>query len=354
MLIRTRAGGPRRDRDTQRFVRGFPVLVLVLLVAGNALAAAPVHFSFDYSAPPECPPAAELVSRIHVRMPDAERIASGSPHAVVQIALGDPGFDGALAWDADAESARHFKAARCDEVVDALALAITVALAGERASAAPPPTPSAPPPPHNAAPPPPLPPVSPPAPLRRASRPALLPIRRGRRWHAASFASFGLTGDIAPDLAPVGSLGFELGLGGSEVLSPSLRASLSYAHGTASDATFSGFHRIAGGLEICPLRFAARAPALALEPCIGALSGAHIGELSSGGSASTFWLSVDALARARWAPSPRWFLALWGGVELPATLNRFWVEHAATTPRRAFLVPQVAGIAGIGAGVTIF
>ncbi len=333
--------------------------MVVLLAAAGALAAAPAHFSLDYSGPPECPSAAELVSRVHARMPDAERVASGSPHAGVELTRTDAMFDGTLAWDGDTASARHFRAARCDEVIDALALAITVALASERASSpptfatsAPPPTASAPPRARTAAPPPP--PVIPPAPLRRAAPPAP-PARRGRRWHGAAVASLGFAGDVAPQLAPVGSLGFELRLGGTEVLSPSLRASLGYAHGTASDETFSGFRRIAGGLEICPLRFAARAPAIALEPCLGALSGVQAGELSAGGSASAFWLSVDALARARWAPSPRWFLALWGGVEVPTILNRFSVEHSATTTRRrAFLVPQVAGIAGLGGGVTIF
>lgn len=355
---------PRRGqyRDTPPAVRALPpALLLVLLFAtGGARAAAPARFSLDYSAPHGCPPTAELVARIHARMPDAERVASGSPHASVRVARTGAGFDAALVWDGASGGVRHFQADRCGEVIDALALAIVVAMSGERASAAP--AAPAPPSPHAAS----TPPRSTPAPRAAAlPRPALLPRRRAarpvppvhreRRWHGAVVASAGVTGDIAPDVAPMGSAAFELRLGGTQLLSPGLRASLGYARGTASDATFSSFHRVAAGLELCPLRVATRHPALSIEPCLGALSGSHGGELSSGGSASTFWFSLDALARVRWALSPRWFLELSGGVELPTTLNRFWVEQPARgTRRRAYLVPQIAGIAGIGAGATIF
>ncbi len=336
--------------------------MLVLLAAASALAAGPVHFSLDYLAPPECPSADGLLTRVKARIPDALRDAAGSPHAVVRLSHGAAGFDGELSWGGDAAGARQFTGARCDEVVDALALALAVALSGQARRDEPPPAAPSPATSSSAPAPVRMPPQSP---ARLQPRPTALaaPVRRQRvaasvhraPWHGAAVASFGIAGDVAPDVAPIGRVAFELRQGGTRLLSPSLRASVDYAQGEASDPTFVSFRRITGGLELCPLRLAIRDPALSLEPCVGARAGAHAGELHLGGSASTFWLSVDALARARWAPSPGWFVELSGGAELPATLNRFWVEHPAQgTRRRAFLVPQVAGIAAVGVGVTIF
>lgn len=339
-------------------VRSLTVLLALLLAAAGARAAAPARFSFDYSGPSECPAADELVSRIHARMPDADEVPSGSPHAAVRVMRTDTGFDGELSWDGDVGSTRHFEAAGCDEVVDALALAIVVALSGERAPPPPTDTTVAPSTDRTSAPPPrgppaPAPPATPvPVPRAATSRPA---TAGAPHWRGAVAADLGITGDIGPRLAPTGSLAFELRMGGTRFLSPSLRASVGYARSTAGDPTFAGFHRIAAGLEICPLRLATESPALSLEPCVGALSGVHTGELASGGSASAFWFSLDVLARARWEPSRRWFLELWGGVEMPTVLNRFWVERARQNDRRlVFDTQQVAEIAGFGGGVTFF
>src|SRR5690606_37356279 len=101
-----------------------------------------------YAAPPGCPTREAAVGLIRERTP-AVRFAAGAPRVFeVRVTAGEQGYTGALVVDATAD--KQLTARRCDDLVTALALVISLAIDPSTAAAAGPrdePEPPPPPPP---------------------------------------------------------------------------------------------------------------------------------------------------------------------------------------------------------------
>jgi hypothetical protein len=112
---------------------GFAITASLAGVAGTGASAARADrekaeevVELRYAAPPECPTRDAAVGLIRERTP-AVRFAAGARRVfAISVAAGEHGYTGALVVDATAD--KQLTAQRCDDLVTALALVISLAI----------------------------------------------------------------------------------------------------------------------------------------------------------------------------------------------------------------------------------
>ncbi|HOU94644.1 MAG TPA: hypothetical protein PLU22_26515, partial [Polyangiaceae bacterium] len=259
---------------------------------------------------------------------------------------------------------REVAGARCDEVADAIALSLTLALAAIPAAAteavSPEPTGATPPASAGAAPSTTAPEV--PAPSRPPSNPELAPVEataapqprsaparggpvpRRETWLGASLS--GRTG-----VAPAGAWG---GAGHVEVGRPqawTARLSAEYAAG-ARAVSLGELHLSlwTARIELCPVQLGGRR--LGTEWCGGGeLGGISVELRGEGGRRDTgFWTALTAVERLRWRLTPALSLEAELGLAAPLTPYRVVTERPAAV---LFEMAPLGLKAAVGASVRL-
>ena len=252
---------------------------------------------------------------------------------------------------------RELKGPDCGAVARALALMLALAMhrLAELSPPSEPPLPPAEPPVSPTTLDPSTPPtiVKPPEPsIRRASPPL---AAQGRSPSAPVRVSLDLQGEITSALlgtiVPFASMTLELQLASSSIrpvlgigVRQSLPRELSVAGGGAS------FLWTAGALRLCPHVVAVRAFEVApcVELALGRLGAAANG-LPEARSSANLWTEAAAIVRGRWHFSPRWFLAVTGGMMIPLDRTRFELSSGALISQ----TPPLGFRAGVGLGLDL-
>jgi hypothetical protein len=237
----------------------------------------------------------------------------------------------------------------CDEVIDALALVLALAIDPEAASPTPP-TPTKPARTESAQP-------------TRAPPPIAVDARApsGPRWSLAAAFRAGVTGAVTPVALPTLGASVEVAVATSvfasapsrrsglrtspSIIAPSVSAFL--RHGAAHDlvaplASTVSFDWTSGGLQLCALRLTLNSLELRL-PCVEGEAGvlrAVGGNLVTPGEASRAWVDVGASVGLRWTPFSPIFVLVDGGALFPLTRDRFHIDGPDVTVHD---VPPAAG-----------
>jgi hypothetical protein len=232
-----------------------------------------------------------------------------------------------------AESVREVSAADCAEVVSALALVVALVIDPNASTD-------------------PLPPEQPAE--QRLEPPSAAPRQAPEtphfRWGLE--ASLGVTGGIAPDLAPLVGLAATVSREPGGIWAPLLSFGVIAAQSfevAAADGT-AVFGRLAARLAFCPIR-APAVGSIALRPCAFVEAGALRGEgfdTPDAASATVLWLAGGAALRFEVSVAELFVLGAEAGATLPAFHDRFFFD-----PRRAweYQVPAVGGWAALFGGV---
>ena len=333
--------------------RSAPWWIAVLVALGaagesSALAAPAEAVHFSYEAPPNCPTEAQFFESIRedggafTRAPEGPttrefhvRITQGDPISG-QLVVREPGGSAAT---------RTIAGARCQDVAQALAVLVSLALASESDGA-----------PVVAAP------VRP-APVSRKvevdSPPAdrsLEPLPPGWRLGLSAEGVVGGLGSLGLGLAAYVEVIRDVPDG----FAPALRLGVEVAQGDAGyspNADFSGdgvsLSRRVVRLDACPLRLVAVRPwsPSPLEAWVCARLDAGVLDVSAPNlptpsQIERAWMAAASLVHVRWV-ARRLFVDLEGGVGFPLLRERFYVEPSTS----AYQVPTVTGTGGLAVGV---
>ncbi len=245
----------------------------------------------------------------------------------ITIRPGPNGWDGTLRIDGEGgERTRSVAGASCEEVTDALSLAVALTYDPDALS----PKPAAPPPP---------PPPPPPAPVvRAAERPAPVPPPpRPLRW------SMGVLGSIqASRPVPLGASAF------GEVASPggaSARLAFGVQRGSIDVGDASA--RFTWALvvpDLCPVHLA-RGP-FSIAPCLGLALGvlsAEPRDIPNGESYARAWIAPRPMIRMRWTLGRSFAVEAQGSVDVPLVRGRYTFGDVT-----AYAIPVVVPQAGLG------
>lgn len=264
---------------------------------------------FGYQAPVECPTGADFAAQVAARTSSFR--APSSPFALtVAIEPDAHGLVGRVTFArAEQSTVRELRAARCNELVQALTLIVAI-LIDPQASVTPTPTD------ENLAPSVQLPPAAAPA-----RPPPPTPI-----WFIAG-PEVALDTAVTREAAVVGRLFFGIGRGDHSLALSSARLSFSRvsAHESSPVSSYRAeFVRETARLDGCLLRL--RAGGLAFEPCpfieLGRLRA--IGIHSTGSATrNQLWSSLGLVLRPTWTFSRRLVLGAGIGVQLPLGRYRF-------------------------------
>lgn len=362
-----------RASRTTRTPRAFRALRAgVALVFGLGVAALAAHASaqgssgksseplrVDYRREGACPDGDAFFGAVRARTEKARPATSGEAARTLKVTVAEEarGSRGTLAIvaadGASSTSVREVRAATCDDVVSALALVAALAIDPEARTtpvalapapsssalfapdagvndAAPPPAPSAsvsssarPP---NVPAPPPTPSAPPPreAPEPAPDKPVSLGVEVG----------LGAEGSTVLATRPAFSLLLGLDVARDSLFSPALtlRASRSLAGTAATSAGSASFVFSNVALEPCPVRFRLT-EGVALLPCarlaIGYVDAAG-SSITTPSSATRLWGDVGAHARLSLAISRFLSLDFNGGLRVPLSRDRYYVEPDAT------------------------
>lgn len=334
--------------------------LLLLAQASRAPADEPIRF--EYRAPGEvCPAEQAFVAQVRART-TRWRIAAPDELArtfVVDVAVRADHVTARLVIRAlgAGESARDLTGARCDAVVDGIALMAALAI-DPSASTAPVPPPTA------ARPPAPAPPVTPVLVSAPAPAPATPPA--ASRWQLAFGAGGGIVG-VLPDPSASAVAFVDASWLAKSAFAPALRLDLRYARSTTVDlgTARARFDWTDAAIVACPwrLRLAGTPPAedalalrgLYLQPCAGASAGVLRGagvSVPNPATPSAPWIDARALARFQWALGAVWLVEVEGGAVLPLLHPAFHFDTTApSAPLAAYRTPAVAGFASAGVAV---
>ena len=337
-----------------------PLLSALICVTSPSRADGPA-LSLEYDADASCPDQDAFSALVLEKLAanGVEESSGARPQIAAHIHAAGAGFVGQLELRrSDASNYdREVTGASCEEVANALAFVLALALSAKDASApseapAPSETPAPPavvepPSPVPSASPPPIP--SPPAPPPKLAAPA-----RRSRWRLAVGEQVGERSGLgAPTF--VGAAFLEARRVAVSPFGFTFRAGFASAQ-TSTHPDLNGtteFSWWAGDLEACPLRVRVLGP-LALLPCavvdVGRLhvNGSPSSPGSSGGAASRLWLDGLAVARLELSLA-RWLsLEAQGDLIVPFTRYQFQFKNADTPtyPVPALAWGAFAGLAG--------
>jgi hypothetical protein len=313
------------------------------LACASLLCAAPARaeraIAVSYSADPSCPSAEQFFAAVREKVSDVALAAAtgGAPDAVVVLRSSGREFIGRLeVHQPGGDYVREATAALCDEAASVLAFVLALATAEKQNEAGPAPDKPRP----SAV----LPEVPPAPPIRQEPSPP---------WHVGAGLELGVRGAAAPSTS-VTEAAFALAVGpmGGYRLGIARSVPTTYA---GPDWT-ARFAWIAARAEACPVSFSLAKRVSAL-PCLGA----HVGEISTTGSASTpgatgiarasLWL--DAFAAARLELRPTDWLSVDAGVQVLVPLRHY--EFAFDDPdTRVYDVPWLGVGASLGLAMQIW
>jgi hypothetical protein len=324
-------------RARRRWIGPFAAATLSLFARGAQASDVPV--AFEYRAPSDCPAEQELVRQVQARTQRARLALPGQAASkfAIQIARDSTATRGTLVvhpLHGGADSVREVSAGDCVEVVSALALVVALVIDPNASTD-------------------PLPPEQPAEqglePPPEAPSPPV-PETPHFRWGLE--ASLGVTGGIAPDLAPLVGIAATVSREPGGIWAPLLSFGVVAAQSFEVDAAdgTAVFGRLAARLAFCPIR----APAvgtIALRPCALVEAGALRGEgfdTPDAASATVLWLAGGAALRFEISVAELVMLGAEGGATFPAFHDRFFFD-----PRRAweYEVPAVGGWATLLGGV---
>jgi hypothetical protein len=312
--------------------------------------------SIWYRSADGCPDGAAFVGRLHGAAEGA-KLASVADRIdfVVTLGMKDGRAFGRLERQtAEGRAAvRELGAATCEEVADAIALTLTLALAPQSSGVVPPKTPDAPPP----APSPPVvlaqttthgdtvgPPASPVGRTPPATNPQAQTPERRRRWLLGT----DLTADKGslPDVL----LGERLFLEfrpDAPWPGASIRLAGFFTRRFSSTDPAVDVARFGGRLEACP--FALESAPLELSPCLGFDAGEELarGTGSSALSDSAGWLAASVFARGTWSVTRGVALEAAAGPTLPLTRYEL-LEAGAARPLNRTEIVGVSVALGVG------
>jgi hypothetical protein len=284
-------------------------LVCALMLAGSARAHADAPARLIYGAPAACPDAAAFAAAVHERAPRALLDEDAPRTFTIAIAASAAGFTGALTAS-DASEPRVLAAARCDDLVAALAL-ITALAIDPSALADPPP--------------------APPAPI-------------AARWAADALVGIDLALGVAPDPLIAAALGARLrrrDLGHLDLTILAARDTTRTAAGTAQVTWLTA------RLSAC---WTAPARSIALDAC----GDAEAGLLSAAGhdvvraqDLRRPWLALGGHGAIRWPATARIFGELDVGAAIPLIRDRFYFYPNVLIHQASVVTPWLA----VGAGV---
>jgi hypothetical protein len=315
------------------------IVVALFARAGSATQASDVPVMFEYEAPAECPLEQELVRQVQARTRRARLALPGeaaSKFAIV-IARDSAAMRGKLVVQPPSggpESVREVSAKDCVEVVSALALVVALVIDPNASTE--------------------------PLPADEHAEQRVEPLLQAPsavaleapRWRWGLEARLGVTGGIAPDLAPLAGLAVSVARDGSDIWAPLLSFGVTAAQSFEVDAAdgTARFGRLAARISFCPVR-ALAASRIALRPCAFIEAGALRGEgfdTPDAASATVLWLAAGAALRFELSLGQLAVLGAEAGATLPAFHDRFFFD-----PGRAweYEVPAVGGWAALFGGV---
>lgn len=316
----------RRDgRALRSVLLAVGATALVLLAAPRVSAAdAPAPIRVTYTAPAACPARSELLARVFARTSNARAAAPDDTarELVVRVesvgrrfrgrvviapggGSGTPSGPGSGAAPAGpgAPHEREVTSAKCDDLIDALAFFIALAVDEDATTSSPAPPPA--PPPAPLAAPPPAPAPAAPLPLGpRDTSPPPEPVTDRSRWRVSGGTGLALVGGIAPTVVLGNRVAVHVTRDERDAwLAPS------FTLGGVSTATASA-QNAAGSLALrwrtlfaaaCPIVVTApAASSLSLRPCAvleaGVLRGDGVGILRARRN-DAFWLAAGLALR---------------------------------------------------------
>jgi hypothetical protein len=321
---------------------------------------------FNYRASDGCPDRASFVARVRARTTRAQLANPGTGPREgsafdVEVDAGHPAYGRVIVGDPHRpDGTRRVQADTCDEVADALALVVALAI-----DPSPPLPPLAlvdggPPAPEAAVSPAVAPPVpSPsveldPTPPGRGAIEELRPRSSPARHAPPAVLSAGLDAAVDVGVSPAMLVGLSVYAGwtsrSTTLFSPSLRLALDRAQsGTLSaPGGTAAFTWSVGRLDACPV--ARVSHGLRVTACARVEAGAL--EVSGGNivapmTKTRFWLATGALARGQWTFFEPLFLNIEAGADLRATSDRFYFFPDTTVYRVPWV--GVSAAAGLGA-----
>jgi hypothetical protein len=330
-------------------------LTAALVATRTVQAEPPTSVAMDYQGTPGCPDGAWFIGRVRAR---TNRVAfePGTRSLALLIRVDADALEGRLDLRAPGPDplVRTARGKTCDEVADALALILAMALDPTVTPSSPAPAaPAAPPsvqtPPAEpprvpvASAPPPVPAPLPPLPSTHQARPKALVVDIG--------AGPAVAGGMAPTPSFGGFLFLEVSTKATGPWAPAVIVVAEVDHAptthTHENGAYGSFTRGLARLEACPLRFPPW-PTLGVRACgafeYGMLAGK--GEIVRTGR----WVAPALGLRAEWRPYPAVLLVLDGLVARPLVRDRFFFAPPDIT---VYQVPAWAVGATLGMAATL-
>jgi hypothetical protein len=323
--------------------RGCIVMAVLAVVSTARAETSSAPIDLEYRNGEGCPNEAAFAARLHERTMGGgggSRGSNGPRRVLIAVdGSGEAAVGQLTIIDRSGETTtRQISGQSCDQVVDALAFVVALAL-DPTASAEPPPAPQ----------------VS-----RPPEAPAVEPARPppGAQWRLSAAAQASMTGALPPGLQLSIPVFVELGDESPPALrrwTPSVRAGFERSFGASLQVPQGAARFIwtAGRLDLCA-GFSV-APTLSVGPCVGADMGEiyGVGTIAHPRQASELWLAVGGLVRARWMVRSPLFVEVDAGGVVPLQRNTFVFDPPATVldpPTVLYEVPPVGARMSGGVG----
>jgi hypothetical protein len=354
------------DRACARVRSFLAALVFACTVASAASAQEEGAIQFNYRSSDGCPDRTTFIARVRARTTRAEFTNPGTGAREgsvfdVEVDAGPPAYGRVTVGDPHRpDGTRRVQADTCDEVVDALALVVALAIDPSPPSAPLAPVDGGPPAPEAAvslpvAPPVPSPPVEARAtPTARGATEESRPPSAPARHTPPVGLSAGLDAAADVGVAPATLVGLSVYAGwqstSTTLVSPAFRLAFDRAQsGTLSaPGGTAAFTWTVGRLDACP--FARGSHGLRVRACARVESGALEvagGDIVAAQTKTRFWLATGALARGQWTFFEPLFLNVEAGANVRATSDRFFYLPNTTVYRVSWVGASAA--AGLGA-----
>jgi len=310
-----------------------PLAGAIALSSQTSFADESVRFRLDYAAAEGCTDARGFAQAVMARSRRA-RVGAGSDSTeiVVSVERREVGYAGHLhaAPPSGDVVDRSVRGDHCADVVDALSFIAALALDPDATSTPQP---------------------SPERPRPKPREPAPGPSQPGLRW------SFGGGGFLTPltNSVPEAEVGYGLffqAASDGAVLAPSLLGFVErIPGGTVSRQTGSAdFSLLAGGAELCPVRYPARST-LEIRPCAGIWAGTLHAEAHGvvlARQPTRVWLAAFASLRGSWTFVAPFFAFAELGAGVPLVRQRYSFDSG----EGVFDTPTLVGFSRIGVGVS--
>jgi hypothetical protein len=319
-----------------RLARGCAVIAgLVALRAARAeTPVAPIDL--EYRGGEGCPDEAAFLERLHARTMGSWDAGIDRPRQVL-IAVEGSGAAAAgkltIVGRSGETTTREVSGQSCEQIVDALAFVVALAL-DPTASADRPPSPSISP----------TPPDAPAAPAARSTP--------GARWRLSAAAHAGMTGAFPPGLQVSVPVFVELGREPPATLrrwSPGVRLGFERGFGASMQVPVgvARFTWNVGRLDLCA--GLSVTPTLSLGPCLGVDAGAleGAGSIAHPRNASSLWIAPGGLARGRWEVRSPLFFEMDVGAVFPLVRETFVFDPQTFLYKAPATGARVSG--GVGA-----